>query len=222
MSTWPPKEGLCSPTVSRNATILQTTASCKISAPAATVWSVLIDTAKYSEWNSFAPSVTILSQPGGGKDPILCKDTSFILHVEMGQPVPGHGAGQGGKRVNTQLRVVDISTPEEPSLYIDKATLESDPAYFSNLERLYRISWTTEGRFVKLGMRTERFHEIVMTSDEECEVRTWECHGGMASRAVKWMYQDTLARKFQDWCDGLKKQSEAQWAKETSTNAPAQ
>lgn len=219
---WPPEEGLCSPTVSRKDTILQTTGHCTVAAPASTVWAVLRDTAHYPDWNTFAPSVTILSQPDGNQsDATLHKNTRFILHVQMGQTVPGHGSGQGGKRADTQLRVTDFSTPDEPSSYIDQETLENDPGYFADLSKLYRIAWTTEGLFVRLGVRSERFHEIIVLGPEECEVRTWECQGGVTARAVKWMFKDTLARGFQVWCDGLKKQSEEVWGRRNKTD-PAQ
>ena len=106
--------------------------------------------------------------------------------------------------------------------YIDQKTLEEDPGYFSDLSKLYRISWTTEGLFVKLGVRSERFHEILVLGENECEVRTWECQAGMAARAVKWMFKDTLARGFQSWCDGLKKQSEQDWGKNKHSQAVAE
>ena len=212
---WPPPGGLSSPTVGRKQTILQTTASAQVSAPATTVWHVLRDTSNYPKWNSFAPSVTILSQPNGDKaDPMLWKDTSFILHVDMGKEVPGQGQGPGGRRADTQLRVLDVSTPDQPSRYIDHDTLNSDPGYYSELSELHRISWTTEGLYVKMGIRSERFHEIIETGPEQCDVRTWECQGGFAARAVKWMFKDNLDRGFQAWVDGLKKESEEQWARQ--------
>ena len=58
------------------------------------------------------------------------------------------------------------------------------------------------------GLRTERFHEIILRGEQECEVRTWEVMGGVLARTVKWLYQDTLDKKFKLWCEDLKKVSE--------------
>ena len=110
---------------------------------------------------------------------------------------------------DTQLRVTDISTPESPSAYIPQDTLDSDPALYADLSSVYRISWTTEGGFVARGLKSERYHEIIVLGENECEVRTWECQGGPLARAVKWMYKDTLQKKFAEWCEDLKKGAEA-------------
>ena len=111
---------------------------------------------------------------------------------------------------DTQLRVTDISTPEKPSTYIPQDVLESDETYSSDLGMVYRIAWTTEGSFVAKGLRTERFHEIIplQGGEEGCEVRTWECQGGILARAVKYYYKDVLKRKFADWCEDLKGEAE--------------
>jgi hypothetical protein len=174
------------------------------------VWEVLCDTSRYPEWNSFVPRVTILSQPDGVSkdDATLHKETRFVFHVVMGEKVPGHGTGKGGQTVDTHLRITDLSTPDLPSSYISQQTLDSDPGYFSDLSKVYRISWATEGGFVAKGLKTERFHEIIVLAENECEVRTWECQGGVLARVVKWMYKAVLVRKFQDWCDDLKERSE--------------
>lgn len=112
---------------------------------------------------------------------------------------------------DTQLRVLDMSTPEQISSYISQTTLEAEPAFASDLNKLYRISWTTEGGFVARGLKSERFHEILVLGDNSCSVRTWECQGGSLARAVKWMYKDTLKQKFADWCEDLKRESEKQF-----------
>lgn len=113
------------------------------------------------------------------------------------------------KVTDTQLRVTDISTPEAPSSYIPQDVLDSEEAYASDLGKVYRIAWTTEGNFVARGLRTERFHEIVPLGDgSECEVRTWECQGGILARAVKFYYKDVLKRKFAEWCEDLKREAE--------------
>ena len=111
---------------------------------------------------------------------------------------------------DTQLRVTDVSTPNNPSDYLSKEAL-SDPTFTSDLSQIHRISWTTEGGFVARGLRSERYHEIIATGDAECEVRTWECQGGVLARAVKWTYGKVLLEKFDVWCADLKRASEARY-----------
>jgi hypothetical protein len=113
------------------------------------------------------------------------------------------------KVTDTRLRVTDVSTPEAPSTYIPQEVLDKDDAYSSDLRKVYRIAWTTEGNFVARGLRTERFHEIIPLGDGgECEVRTWECQGGILARAVKFYFKDVLKRKFAGWCEDLKSEAE--------------
>ena len=58
------------------------------------------------------------------------------------------------------------------------------------------------------GLRSERFHEVIVRGVDECEVRTWENQGGVLARTVKWLYGARLKRRFQDWCDDLKRVAE--------------
>jgi hypothetical protein len=127
--------------------------------------------------------------------------TSFTFHVVMDATKPN-------KETPTQLRVTDVSTPDIPSAYIAQDVLDSDASYTSDLRRVYRIAWSTEGGFVARGLKTERFHEIIVINDSECEVRTWENQGNILARTVKWLFQKTLQEKFQLWCDELKKYCE--------------
>jgi hypothetical protein len=205
-SPWPPPSGLTTVVVPRESVILPTHASIAINAPASLVWTILTNMSNYPDWNSFCPKVTIRSQPEGvdSSDPNLHLGTSFVFHVVMDSKKPK-------SYTDTQLRVLDISTPDQPSSYIPQTTLDSEPALASDLSKLYRISWTTEGGFVARGLKSERFHEIIVVSEDSCSVRTWECQGGSLARAVKWMYQDTLKQKFKDWCEDLKRESEKQF-----------
>ena len=109
----------------------------------------------------------------------------------------------------TQLRVTDISTPQEKSCYLDQATLRNDGSYAADLDNVYRIAWTTEGGFVARGLRSERFHDIIsLGNGNGCEVRTWENQGGVLARAVKYYYKDVLKTKFNEWCADLKREAE--------------
>ena len=201
-SHWPPSIGPTTKIVPRESVILPLYASIKINAPATVVWHILTDTAGYSEWCSFCPKVTIHSQPSTEpNDSSLHVGTSLTFHVVMDSKKPT-------SYTDTQLRVTDISTPASPSTYIPQETLDSDPALHADLNTIYRISWTTEGGFVSRGLKSERYHEIIILGEDECEVRTWECQGGSLARAVKWMYKDTLQKKFAEWCEDLKKAAE--------------
>jgi hypothetical protein len=45
------------------------------------------------------------------------------------------------------------------------------------------------------GMKLERFHEVVVTGKNECEVRASEIMSGILLEVVKLMYKDTLKGK---------------------------
>lgn len=197
---WPPKNGLSTHIVSRGDTILPIHARIVISAPASVIWSVLLDTSSYSSWNSFCPSVTIRSQPNNipeAEAHVLHLNTSFTFNVIM-------DASKPSKVTPTQLRVTDISTPQKPSNYIPPDVLGGDGTFEADLQKLYRIAWTTEGGFVARGLKSERFHKIIVLEDDRCEVRTWECQGGVLARAVKYYYKDVLMTKFEEWCADCK------------------
>jgi uncharacterized protein YndB with AHSA1/START domain len=202
-ASWPPANGLSTPTVSREEATFAISSSKLINAPASLVFEILCDTPKYPEWNSFCPKVTIHSQPADtpSDSSTLVKGTSFTFHVVMDNSKPN-------KETPTQLVVTDISTPHKPSSYIPTDVLEKDATYTSDLQLVYRISWKSEGGFVSRGLRTERFHEIIVKGDSECEVRTWEVMGGILASTVKWFFKDNLTQKFWIWCEDLKKFSE--------------
>jgi len=196
---WPPPNGLCTPTVSRDEAVLTIFASISISAPASLVFDILRDSSNYSEWNSWCPRITNVEPPSPSE---LATGTTFTLHAIM-------DASKPTKESPTHLRISDVSTPQKPSTYIAEDIRKSDSTFTEDLNTVYRISWkSTEGGFVARGLRTERFHEIIVRSEQECEVRTWEVMGGVLARTVKWLYQETLNKKFQLWCEDLKKASE--------------
>ncbi|KAK5111928.1 hypothetical protein LTR62_004660 [Meristemomyces frigidus] len=209
MSTiWPPSKGLSTTHVSRQDTVLPIHASTRISAPGHKVLAALLDLSNYNRWNRFCPSATIDEQPqpqaiqsiGGelNNDPTqLQVGTLFTLHVIMNQSKPG-------SRTDASLRCTDISTPEHPTNYVPNEIRESDAVYYPDLQKLYRVTWKSEGGFVSRGLRAERFHEIIVLSENECEVRTWECQGGILARTVKWMYAKTLMDAFAMWVEDLK------------------
>ncbi|KAF1816550.1 hypothetical protein P152DRAFT_454796 [Eremomyces bilateralis CBS 781.70] len=204
LSRWPPAEGLSTPIVARKDAILTTSASISVSAPAQRVFDLLLSTTSYREWNTWVPRVSIQSQPEGvpHDSTDLAVDTKFTFHVIMDERNPG-------KVFDTGLRITDISTPANPSSYIPQEVLDDDPTYTADLSTIYRVSWKTEGGWINAGMQAERFHEIIVVGENECEVRTWEVMGGVLARTVKWMMAKTLDEKFVLWVTSLKKAAEA-------------
>ena len=112
------------------------------------------------------------------------------------------------KLTDTPLRVTDVSTPERQSEYIPEEVRREDGSYTEDLGAVYRVSWKGDGGFFARGLQTERFTEVIVRSEGECEVRTWEVMGGVLARTVKWMYKDTLSKRFEEWCADLKSEGE--------------
>jgi hypothetical protein len=201
-STWPPPSGLATPTTPRASAVLTLAASTRISAPAATVFAIVCDTAKYPEWNTFIPKVTILSQPEGtdAESKVLELNTKFVFHAVMDLKKPG-------KDTPTQLRITDFSTPEKPyNEYL--GDLIKDESFTEDTSIVYRIAWKGEGSYLVMGLQTERFHEVIIRGEEECEVRTWEVMSGPVAYTVKWMFKANLQSKFELWVEDLKKRAE--------------
>jgi hypothetical protein len=202
MSTWPPSEGLSTVVVPRKEAILVSSASIRIKAPASLVFDIVRNAGDYSKWNSWIPQVTIRSQAedDAGNLQMFNLGTSFTYHVIM-------DSSKSTKVTDVSLKVTDISIPEKPTHYVPEEIL-LDGSFTTDLQKVYRISWTTEGGLVSMGLRTERFHEIIVIDENECEVRTWENQGNFLARTVKWMYQKILQEKFEAWVVELKKYSE--------------
>lgn len=185
--------------VPRENVVLPIYASTTIKAPASHVYEVLLDAANYGDWNQFCPKVEIegSNNDGNNNDGKLHLGTVFTFMVVMDEK-------KKDSYTPTRLKISDLSTPDQPSTYVPTDLLQNDPAFTADLQQVYRIAWHGEGGFVSKGLKSERFHEIILTGENECEVRTWECQGGMLAKTVKWMYGKTLMAKFQLWCDDLK------------------
>lgn len=202
VQAWPPSNGLSTINVPRKDAILTVYASTCINAPAPLVFDKILHIANYGCWNRFCPKVVVHAQELANSEEQLAPDwlhigTNFTLYAIM-------NAAEPDSPTPTQLKVTDISTPESPSTYVPQDVLDSDGSFFADLQKVYRVSWKCEGGFVSRGLRTERFHEIIMSGEDRCVVRTWECQGGILARTVKWMYRKTLMEKFQMWVDDLK------------------
>ncbi|KAK5679330.1 hypothetical protein LTS10_008145 [Elasticomyces elasticus] len=196
-TTWPPTAGLSTVNVPRKDGILPVHASIRINAPAPDVFAALLNVSDYGKWNTFCPEVTIRDQNAQK----LQSDTPFTFYVVMNSSKPD-------SKTETGLRVSDISTPSSPSSYVPQSTLETDGSWTADLQKVYRVAWKSEGGFVAKGLRSERFHEVIVLGEKECEVRTWEVMGGVLAHTVKWMYKQTLMDKFELWCKDLKKYCE--------------
>jgi hypothetical protein len=198
---WPPSEGLSTIVVSRSDSVFTSAASTHIKAPAEQVFNAVRAVDDYPKWNSFVPRVTIHSQPSGiaSDSALLERGTSFTYHVVMDSSKPDSVH-------DTKLLVSDVSTPASPSTYVPAERLADDTSFTADLQTVYRISWVQDyGGLMGRGLRMERFHEIIVRGDGECEVRTWELMGGLLAHTVAWMYKDVLHQKFKDWVADLKK-----------------
>jgi len=206
LSAWPPKEGLGTVAVPTKEAHFATYCSLQVNAPASKVFEIVCNAGEYSKWNSWIPEVEIIGQPEGTSpsSKILELGTQFIFKVIMDEKKPNN-------KTDTKLIICDVSTPENPSTaYVTEEILQKDPSFTKDLSKLYRIGWKTDGGFVSMGLMAERYHEIIIISENQCEVRTWEAQGNFLARTVKFLYHKTLQIKFQKWTDDLKKYSEEQ------------
>ena len=200
---WPPS-ALGTVQVPASACIFSISSRRRINVPAATAFSTLCDTSTYPSWNTWVPNITIQSQPASNNSAeagdsklssILRMGTVFTLHVIM-------DAAKPTKRTNTSQKVTDFSTPSQRSDYVSDQLFEAS-SFYPDPGQVYRIAWAMEGGWP--GLKSERFHEIIIIDETECEVRTWECMGGPLALVVKWIFQTTLQGKFELWLADLKK-----------------
>jgi hypothetical protein len=218
-TTWPPAEGVTTPNVPSKNAVFSVTASTKINAPASFIFDILLNTSTYPEWSTFIPKATIGSHlvstnaqtsETTSPDSVLKLGSKFTFYANMSTDPPSKA-----KLHPTNLIVTDISTPTNPSNYIPAATLTLEPTYTKDLGSVYRVAWMShKSGALDVGPTAERFNEVIVLGEELCEIRTWECMGGVISHVVKWMYRATLDGKLQDWCDELKVYGELEWKKE--------
>ncbi|KAK4556225.1 hypothetical protein LTR86_006922 [Recurvomyces mirabilis] len=190
--------------VPRERTILSVSALIHINAPAQRVFNALLDTPKYGRWNTFIPGVTITSQPDHVKDDstLLQLGTLFNFHVVMNSSKPD-------SQTPTSLKVSSISTPERLSDYVPEDMIEGDACFYPDQSKVYRVTWIDHGSLQSRALQVERFHEVIVLGENECEVSTWECQDGILAYVVKWLYGEVLEEKFQDWVKGLKQYCES-------------
>jgi hypothetical protein len=211
-TSWPPATGPTTKIVPRSSAILTLSHKELVHAPASLVFSAILNVGEYKEWNNWVPDVRIDSQPAATSScpspspeedgRMLRIGTHMTFSVIMDASKP--------QSINTtNLKVLDISTPEAPSSYLSPQMLD-DPTFTADLSKIYRVSWTSAGGFMARFMQLERFHEVVKRGEKECEVRTWEVMGGVLARVVKGVYGETLQEKVGLWCRDLKRWCEEQ------------
>ncbi|RYN46106.1 hypothetical protein AA0118_g12695 [Alternaria tenuissima] len=206
-AAWPPSNGVTSKIVPRENAVFQISYSTVVRAPAPLVFDTVLHAANYPAWNTWVPRAEILTQPSSPEGPQDGKaQDRMTIGCTMRFTVVMN-ADKPDAVTLTPLKVVDICTPSSPTSYLTPEQLE-DPAFTADLSKVYRASWTGNGGMYAFGMKLERFHEVIVIGENECEVRTWEIMGGMLSRLVKVMYEDTLKGKVGLWCEDLKKYCE--------------
>jgi hypothetical protein len=197
---WPSKH-LGTPTVPSSDAVLTLTGLENINAPASLVFDTIRRVDQYESWNHFCPRAEIESSQDSD---LLEKGTIFHFWAVMDSAKPE-------KQTDTRLIVSDVSLPTAPSNYVPTSTMV-DGGYTDDLSTVYRISWKGEGGFASKGLKSERFHEVIIKGENACEVRTWEVMGGVLAHTVKWFYKKTLQEKFTLWCTDLKRECERQYA----------
>ncbi|CZT18314.1 uncharacterized protein RCC_04158 [Ramularia collo-cygni] len=207
-TTWPPSAGLTTNVVSRKDAVLQCFSSKHVAAPAATVFEAILRVEDYHKWNRWVPKAQIISQSPSDDPNVDINDLSRMRSGTIMNFPAIMDAKKPEKVSDAELQVTDISTPNSPSEYVSKEILETDGSFTADLSRVYRVSWALHGGFVARGLKTERFHEVIVTGENECEVRTWEVMGGVLAYTVKWMFRANLRENFELWMTDLKAWSE--------------
>lgn len=205
-AAWPPPSGLTTKVVARKDAVLTNYCSTHVAAPASRVFEALLRVDEYHKWNTWIPGAQIVQQG-------TSKDTDDLGRMQVGAILNFPSimdAKRPDKAMDTGLQVTDISTPDNPTEYVSKEVLENDGSFTSDLTRVYRVAWALHGGFVAKGLKSERFHEVIVTGENDCEVRTWELMAGILAYTVKWMYQTTLKEKFELWTSDLKRWCEEQ------------
>ncbi|KAF1832329.1 hypothetical protein BDW02DRAFT_571159 [Decorospora gaudefroyi] len=210
-TAWPPAIGLTSKIIPRKEAILAVSYSTVVRAPAPLVFDTILRVADYAAWNTWVPSVVIHRQPSSSGNDL---DTSGQDRMSIGCTMQFNVVMNTDRPDNitrAPLKVPDICTPSSPTSYLTPDLL-ADPTFTADLSKVYRVSWTGNGGMYGLAPKLERFHEVIVINEKECEVRTWEMMGGIMARVVKVMLEDTLKGKIALWCEDLKRHCEKVYA----------
>ncbi|USP80711.1 uncharacterized protein yc1106_07985 [Curvularia clavata] len=214
---WPPSTGLATVVIPRGKATLETPYSIVVHAPASLVFDTVLRIADYPAWNTWVPAGRILTHPPpapGAED----EDPNDLSRMRVGSTMEFEvimDASKPNDIHRTPLKVMDISTPAAPSSYVSPELLE-DPSFTADLSKVYRVAWKGNGGMMGLAPTCERFHEVIVISDNECEVRSWELMSGVTAKIVKAMYENTLKEKVALWCTDLKRYCEQKHAQASS------
>ncbi|KAI9666061.1 MAG: hypothetical protein M1821_003996 [Bathelium mastoideum] len=199
-------------------------AATTINAPAFHVAKCILDSARYPEWNTFIPEVTITYDP-----PPAPSDTSrpkgwLQAGTKMTFLSKPKGAG-GGSSFNSKEEVTVVEIPPSSSSSSSEAP-----------DHVYSIRWGARG-FPSFMMRAERFQELRMLPPtaaaansaggeegeegaedgvERCDYRTWETFAGPLARVVRMQFGKLLDERFVDLARDLKGFAERTWAERAS------
>lgn len=159
--------------------VLRPYAEVQIMANARDIAEAIRDTTNYPTWNSFVPSVKIISQPDGANTSRMVIGTDMLFNVNMTKVIKV-----------TSREMVD--TIEEPS---DAKT-----------GAVYRINWTFANAWhtPRSILRARRFNEIEVLDGGLCLYRTWSEFEGLAATIAKWQFGKILQQRFGDWARDLK------------------
>lgn len=115
-------------------------ASIEIDAPLGTVWSVMLDTARYGEWNPFVERADCPSPPSVG-DPI-------VLHVRW----------RDGSTARSPERVSAVETPRTDAAGVTRATLSY--VYAGWPARLGLVRGTRHQRLTQAAGEPTAYHTV--------------------------------------------------------------
>ncbi|KAF5847679.1 hypothetical protein GGP41_008939 [Bipolaris sorokiniana] len=208
--TWPPANGLTTKVIPREKAIVELSYSTPVHAPAHLVFDTLLRTGNWSAWNTWVPRADISHPPSTSSGATNSTKEDDESRLRVGTEMDFNvimDASKPDSITHTYLKVSDISTPDAPSSYLSAEEL-ADPSFTADLSKVYRVAWTSNGGRMGLMPQIERFHEVIVTGDDTCEVRNWELMGGMVARLVKLFMMETLQEKVRLWCGDLKKYCE--------------
>lgn len=156
-----------------------------INAPAEAVYKALITTAKWSEWNRFAPTVTV-DQPAAGQ-------TDLDIWAE-GQIITLNCRMDDSESITKNKELMVQSGP-----LITKASLGSDT---SSLARTV-VRWVSRG-FPDFVVKAEHVNWIDDNGDGTSTYQHWEVFSGYAVPMIKLMHGKHLHDGFIRWAESLK------------------
>lgn len=174
-----------------------------ISAPPDVVFSVLLQHAKWPEWNRFIPKVTINSSgPPSSEPPNEEQQSAFERAV--------HDDGSTYIRKGMSMTFQVHMDPDNTSSYLNQGmevTILEPYGTGNNNKKGWRVAWkgTT---FPGFALRTERVQEVVDDGKGGTEYTCWETMYGPLAFVVKLTQGAALERCFRCWGEDLKERAE--------------